>query len=66
MKNGYDDPKVTPIAAARRKQAAQGKGGQPPRSLRDIVIGGVFVAMALGMVVWGGLEAYQWLSGVKR
>ena len=72
MKNGYDDPKVTPISAARRKQAAASGGlgaaraQARSRTARDWVIGGVFLAMAAGMVVYGGLAAYHWLSTLAR
>lgn len=66
MKNGYDDSKITSISDARRKKAAAAKGYQPPRTARDWLVGGLFVAMALGMVVYAGLAVWQWLSTVSR
>jgi hypothetical protein len=68
MKNGYDDPKVTPISAARQKwgKARRSGRGRPGRTPRDWLIGGIFTAMALGLVAYGAMAAYQWLSALAR
>jgi hypothetical protein len=60
MKNGHDDPKVTSLDEARRKAAAKAKAdkgaGKPGAagggraSLRDWLIGGTIIAMAVGLV----------------
>ena len=68
FKNGHDSPqKVTSLDEARKRAAEKVKaekrgrnpswGGPPmgpsgPRTPRDWLIGGLFIAMALGLVVW--------------
>ena len=55
--NGHQDPKVASLEEARRrsaekekvaKRAAAGQGGT--RSMRDWVIGGIIVLMAIGYI----------------
>lgn len=55
--NGAQDPKVASLEDARRRAAAKAKaerraaGGRGPRSVRDLVIGGTIIVMALGFLV---------------
>ncbi len=61
MKNGHDkewgDPKVTSLSAARKKaeaakraSSAQGGAGEP-RSVRQLLVGALLVAMAIGFLL---------------
>ena len=67
LKNGHDDPNVTSLDEARRRAAEKAKaakragrqswtgpnaGPQGPRTPRDWLMGGFFIAMALAVVVW--------------
>lgn len=55
--NGAEDPKVASLEDARRRAAAKAKaerraaGGRGTRSVRDLVVGGAIIAMAVGFVV---------------
>jgi hypothetical protein len=59
LRNGHDNPNVTSIeearlrAAAKAKAEQRGKVGGPggPATLRDWIIGGLFIAMAIGTIV---------------
>ena len=72
MMNGHDDPKVTSIAAARKKADAAKKaarksaGGHGPLTPRDWIVGGVLIAMALALLVIYGKAAVEWLMAVAR
>jgi hypothetical protein len=74
MKNGrddhHDDPKITSLDAVRRKASAakraQAGGGRAPGSVKDWIVGGIIVAMALGMVVSFGGSVLQALGLVAR
>ena len=67
LKNGHDDPNVTSLDEARRRAVEKAKvakragkqswtgpnpGPQGPRTPRDWLIGGLFIVMALAVVVW--------------
>ncbi len=55
--NGADDPKIASLEDARRRAAAKAKAerhgasGRGKRSLRDLLVGGTIIAMAVGFVV---------------
>ena len=55
--NGFDDPKIASLDRARREAAARARaklgagGGRAPRRLRDVLVGGTIVAMAVGFLV---------------
>ncbi len=59
LRNGHDNPNVTSIEEARQRAAAKAKaarragapGGRGPATLRDWMIGGLFIAMAIGAIV---------------
>ena len=62
--NGHSDPNVTSLDEARKRAAAKAKaeqraaGGRGPNTLRDWVIGGMIVLMAVGYLAsllagWG-------------
>lgn len=55
MKNGHDDPKIASLAEARKRAQAHAKSkpgtAGTTATLRDRLIGGVFVLMALGLIV---------------
>ena len=54
--NGHDDPKVASLEEARRRAAAKAKAeqravsGRGPNTMRDWIIGGMIVLMAIGYV----------------
>lgn len=52
-KNGHDDPKIASLAEARKKAQAKSKTGATvtKATLRDRLVGGVFILMALGLIV---------------
>ena len=51
------DPKIASLEEARRRAAAKAKSerransGTASRSMRDLVVGGIIIAMAVGFVV---------------
>lgn len=55
--NGSDRPNVTSLAEARKRAEAKAKAERRaspaagPRSVRDLVVGGTIIAMAVGFVV---------------
>ena len=80
LKNGHDDPNVTSLDEARRRAAEKAKaakraskqswtgpnpGPQGPRTPRDWLIGGLFIAMALTVIVWFVMRATQSIGGVS-
>ncbi|PPD27323.1 MAG: hypothetical protein CTY20_13010 [Hyphomicrobium sp.] len=52
-KNGHDDPKIASLAEARKRAQAKSKPGATATkaTLRDRLVGGVFILMALGLIV---------------
>ncbi len=54
--NGHGDPNVTSLDEARRRAAEKAKaekraaGGRGPSTMRDWVIGGMIVLMAIGYI----------------
>ena len=55
--NGAEDSKIASLEEARRRAAAKAKaekraaGGRGPRSVRDLVVGGTIIAMAVGFLL---------------
>ncbi|MBA4173150.1 MAG: hypothetical protein C0511_10980 [Hyphomicrobium sp.] len=52
-KNGHDDPKIASLDEARRKAQAKSKTGTTvtKATLRDRLVGGLLILMALGLIV---------------
>jgi anti-sigma factor RsiW len=76
--NGHSDPRVTSLDDARKRAAekakAEKRAGQPswtgpnlgpqgPRTMRDWIIGGVIIVMALGFVVSLVMRGAQMFGG---
>ena len=79
LKNGHDDPNVTSLDEARRRAAEKVKaakragkqswtgpnpGRQGLRTPRDWLIGGLFIAMALAVIVWFAMTFVPSAGGV--
>jgi hypothetical protein len=59
LRNGHDNPNVTSIEEARKRAMEKAKpakrvsvpGERRPATLRDWIVGGLFIAMAVGAIV---------------
>ena len=70
LRNGHDQPNVTSFEEAKKraaakakaeKQAAASPGG--PRTMRDWIIGGVIIALAVGYLVHLIMSAAHFVAG---
>jgi hypothetical protein len=67
--NGHSDPRVTSLDEARKKAAEKAKaapraaGDHGPRTMRDWIIGGAIIAMAVAYLVHLVMSAAQTMGG---
>ena len=67
--NGHSDPRVTSLDEARKKAAEKAKaapravGNRGPRTMRDWLIGGAVIAMAVAYLVHLVMSAAHMVGG---